>query len=81
MIVVTSGSSFIGSNFILDCFDRFDEELINIFHHQLPKKKLLYNHYYHCSDFKRKENDPLKVKPHYTQEHKLNSITIITQVF
>ena len=30
MIIVTGGSGFIGSNFILDWFDRFDEELINI---------------------------------------------------
>jgi dTDP-glucose 4,6-dehydratase len=30
MIVVTGGSGFIGSNFILDWFDRFDEELVNI---------------------------------------------------
>jgi len=30
MIIVTGGSGFIGSNFILDWFERFDEELINI---------------------------------------------------
>ena len=30
MILVTGGSGFIGSNFILDWFDKFDEQLINI---------------------------------------------------
>ena len=30
MIIVTGGSGFIGSNFILDWLDRFDEQIINI---------------------------------------------------
>ena len=30
MIVVTGGSGFIGSNFIIDWLTRFDEELVNI---------------------------------------------------
>ena len=30
MIIVTGGSGFIGSNFILDWFAKFDEELVNI---------------------------------------------------
>ena len=30
MIVVTGGSGFIGSNFIIDWLDRFNEELVNI---------------------------------------------------
>ena len=30
MIIVTGGRGFIGSNFILDWLDRFDEQIINI---------------------------------------------------
>ena len=30
MIIVTGGSGFIGSNFIIDWIDKFNEELVNI---------------------------------------------------